>query len=317
MTPLSEFHHRSQMENVFLQTRKKIAQELHVSSQITPQQEIEDRVRFLVEYVLSLKGCKGFLIAVSGGQDSTLAGRLCQLAAERLRAKGFAECKCVAVRLPHGVQSDEADAQEALRFIQPDHTLTVNIQSSTATVTETTQSALAESSLQASPLTDFNRGNIKARLRMVIQYAIAAEEHLLVIGTDHAAEAVTGFFTKFGDGAADIVPLAGLTKSQGAQLLQELGSPEKLWKKTPTADLLDDYPLRSDEDELGISYQEIDAFLTGEEISSESCEKIFSHYCRTRHKRSLPISPFDFFSAKQHRDENLKQMNSLCQEVEE
>src|SRR5690606_37457700 len=106
-------------------------------------------------------------------------------------------------------------------------------------------------------LSDFNRGNIKARMRMVTQYALAGHRRMLVIGTDHAAEAVTGFFTKFGDGAADVITLAGLSKRQGRMLLQQLGAPERLYTKVPTADLLDGRPGRSDEDELGVSYEHI------------------------------------------------------------
>ncbi|MBX4298572.1 NAD(+) synthase, partial [Mycobacterium tuberculosis] len=88
-------------------------------------------------------------------------------------------------------------------------------------------------------LSDFNKGNVKARTRMITQYAIAGQEGLLVIGTDHAAEAVTGFFTKYGDGGAGRLPLAGLSKRQGRSLLKELGADERLYLKVPTADLLD------------------------------------------------------------------------------
>ncbi|MBD4935857.1 ammonia-dependent NAD(+) synthetase, partial [Xanthomonas citri pv. citri] len=80
------------------------------------------------------------------------------------------------------------------------------------------------------------------RTRMIAQYAIGGQEGLLVLGTDHAAEAVTGFFTKYGDGGADLLPLTGLTKRQGRTLLKELGAPERLYLKEPTADLLDEKP---------------------------------------------------------------------------
>ncbi|MDA4896369.1 NAD(+) synthase, partial [Streptomyces sp. MS2A] len=87
------------------------------------------------------------------------------------------------------------------------------------------------------------------RVRMITQYAIGGQNQLLVIGTDHAAEAVTGFFTKYGDGGADLLPLTGLTKRQGRSLLEELGAPERLYTKSPTADLLDEKPQQSDETE--------------------------------------------------------------------
>ncbi|MCZ9337912.1 NAD(+) synthase, partial [Streptomyces sp. TRM76130] len=136
-----------------------------------------------------------------------------------------------------------------------------------------------------SRLRDFVRGNIKARERMVIQYAIAGQLGMLVVGTDHAAEAVTGFFTKYGDGGVDLTPLTGLTKRQGAALLKELGAPSSTWQKVPTADLEDDRPALPDEEALGLRYAEIDAYLEGEEVAPEVAAKVESAYLATRHKR--------------------------------
>jgi NAD+ synthase len=93
------------------------------------------------------------------------------------------------------------------------------------------------------------------------------------VGTDHAAEAVTGFYTKFGDGGADITPLSGLDKRQGKALLQYLGAPAKLYDKTPTADLEEDKPMRPDEEALGVRYDEIDDYLEGREVSPAAAEK--------------------------------------------
>ena len=143
------------------------------------------------------------------------------------------------------------------------------------------------------PVSDFNKGNIKARMRMIAQYTLAGEENLLVIGTDHGAESVTGFFTKFGDGGADILPLFGLNKRQNRELLRHLGSPKRLWEKVPTADLLDGQPLRTDEDELGITYENIDDYLEGREIPEDAAIKLESKFLRTRHKRTTPVTIFD------------------------
>ena len=207
-----------------------IRQALGVQPTIDPAREVERRVQFLVEYCLTA-GAAGFVLGISGGQDSTLAGRLAQLAAEELRRRRHGAQFC-AVRLPYRTQHDEDDAQIALGFITADEVLTVNIAGGTDGMAADLDTALGH------PITDFNKGNVKARMRMVAQYAIGAERRLLVIGTDHAAEAVTGFFTKHGDGAADILPLAGLTKRQGKQLLAHLGAPESTYLKAPTADLL-------------------------------------------------------------------------------
>lgn len=265
--------------------QQEIAQTLGVQAEIDPQVEIDRRVQFLVDY-LSRTGARGFVLGISGGQDSTLAGRLAQLAVERVRDAG-GEATFVAVRLPYRVQHDADDASAALEFIAADENVEVNIQHGVDGVEKDFEAA------SGAELTDFNRGNIKARLRMVSQYAIAGHRGLLVIGTDHAAEAVTGFFTKFGDGAADIIPLAGLTKRQGRALLQRLGAPDRLTFKMPTADLLDDQPGRADEDELGLTYEQIDAYLEGYPIDPEVASRLEAKYLATAHKRHLPVGPGD------------------------
>lgn len=248
--------------------------------------EIARRVNFLVDYARSLPGCGGYILGISGGQDSSLAGRLAQLAVEQLRAEGL-PATFIAVRLPYLLQDDEDDAQLALQFIQPDQTVTVNIAESVDALVDQIAETMGE------PVTDFTKGNLKARARMMAQYTIAGDRALLVIGTDHGAEAVTGFFTKFGDGAADVLPLSGLTKNQGAQMLRFLEAPARLWEKQPTADLLDNAPGQSDESSLGVSYQDIDAYLQGQPVSGASATELERRYDLTEHKRRLPVTPND------------------------
>ncbi len=260
----------------------QIIASLGVSPAIDPAHEVNRRVQFLIDY-LHASHTSGFVLGISGGIDSTLAGRLAQLAVEQLATRGE-EADFVAVRLPYGVQADEADAQAAMDFVAAKTEMTLNIKAATDGM-----EAAFEGALGGEQITDFNKGNVKARMRMIAQYAIAGQRNLLVIGTDHAAESVTGFFTKFGDGGADILPLYGLDKRQSRQLLQFLGAPEPLWAKVPTADLLDGKPLRTDEDELGISYDQIDAYLEGQEVSGEVAGKIETKYLRSRHKRALPV----------------------------
>ncbi|WP_173093997.1 ammonia-dependent NAD(+) synthetase [Actinomadura verrucosospora] len=271
--------------------RKQIIADLGVKPAIVPGDEIRERVGFLKEY-LRATPAKGYVLGISGGQDSTLAGRLCQLAAEELRAEGH-EATFVAVRLPYGVQADEHDAQVALEFIRPDRSVAVNVKPSADAVAEEAATGLREL-LDGEPrLRDFVRGNIKARERMVLQYAVAGQLGLLVVGTDHAAEAVTGFFTKYGDGGVDVTPLTGLTKRQGAALLRELGAPASTWQKVPTADLEDDRPALPDEEALGLKYSQIDGYLEGEDVTPEVAEKVESVYLATRHKRTVPVTPLD------------------------
>lgn len=129
---------------------------------------------------------------------------------------------------------------------------------------------------------------------MVAQYAVAGQLGHLVVGTDHAAEAVTGFYTKYGDGGVDVTPLAGLTKRQGAALLQHLGAPESTWVKVPTADLEDDRPGVPDEVALGVTYAQIDDYLEGRDgVPPEAASRIERLFLGSRHKRAMPATPRD------------------------
>ena len=266
--------------------QQTVIRALGSAAEIDPRAEIERRVDFLVEYASAVPGVRGFVLGISGGQDSSLAGRLAQLAVERLRENGR-DAEFIAVRLPYAVQRDEADAQLALSFIRPDRSVAIDIAPGVDALAAEVGAALGE------PVTDFTKGNVKARMRMIAQYTIAGDRGLLVIGTDHAAEAITGFFTKFGDGAADVLPLAGLTKGQGAALLRELGAPDRLWQKAPTADLLDADPGQTDESSLGLSYAEIDAYLRGDAVPESVAQVIERRYRASEHKRQHPVTPAD------------------------
>ncbi|CAB4900278.1 ammonia-dependent NAD(+) synthetase [Rhodococcus fascians] len=274
------------MGHINSELRSGIMRELAVQSTIDPVTEVRRRVDFLKDYLASTPA-SGFVLGISGGQDSTLTGKLAQRAVTELRADGH-EAEFVAVRLPYGVQADEDDAAIALKFIDPDRTVTVNIKEASDAAAAATAEALGTGEVR-----DFVRGNIKARQRMVAQYAIAGELGYVVVGTDHAAEAVTGFFTKFGDGGVDLTPLTGLTKRQGAALLRELGAPESTWRKVPTADLEDDRPALPDEEALGVTYEQIDDYLEGKDVTEEVADKLEKMFAATRHKRTVPVTPFD------------------------
>lgn len=267
--------------------QETIIETLHVQPQIDPKAEVNRRVEFLSAF-LRKTGMKTLVLGISGGQDSSLAGRLAQLAVEKLRQDtGDQDYQFIAVRLPYGEQADESDAMMAIdEFIHPDKMVRVNIKPATDAMVD----SLADA---GTTISDFNKGNIKARERMIVQYAIAGEHSGAVVGTDHAAEAVTGFYTKYGDGGADITPLAGLDKRQGKMLLKSLNAPAHLYEKVPTADLEDDKPMLPDEKALGVSYQEIDDYLEGKQVDSKAATKIENWYKRTQHKRHQPINPAD------------------------
>ncbi|GCF95153.1 NH(3)-dependent NAD(+) synthetase [Enterococcus florum] len=270
----------------------EIIQELGVKPTIDPKAEIRTSIDFMKSYLYAHPFLKSLVLGISGGQDSSLAGRLAQLTIEELRAEtGEDSYQFIAIRLPYGDQADEADAKRALDFIQPDVSLRVNIKAAV----DAQVAALEEAGLVIS---DFNKGNMKARQRMITQYGVAGEKGGAVIGTDHAAENITGFFTKFGDGGADILPLFRLNKRQGKMLLKELGAEEAIYLKTPTADLEDGKPLIADEVALGVTYDDIDDYLEGRSIDSKAQETIENWWNKTQHKRHLPITVFDDFWKK-------------------
>lgn len=269
--------------------QEMIIQQLGVKPVIDPEEEIRKSIDFLKDYLKKHSFFKTYVLGISGGQDSTLAGRLAQLAIEEMRAEtGDASYQFIAVRLPYGVQTDEDDAQRALAFIQPDVSLVVNIKESADAMTKAVEATGAT-------VSDFNKGNIKARSRMIAQYALAGSYKGAVVGTDHAAENVTAFFTKFGDGGADILPLYRLNKRQGKQLLVALGADPALYEKVPTADLEEEKPGIADEVALGITYNEIDDYLEGKTISDQAKARIESWWHKGEHKRHLPITIFDDF----------------------
>ena len=264
-----------------------IISDLQTSPTIDPKEQIRKRVDFLKNY-LHYSGARGYVLGISGGQDSTLAGKLAQMAIQELNEeKSDKHYAFYAVRLPYGDQMDERDALDAIRYISPTRAITINIKHAVDASVEAFKAATGE------PLSDFNKGNTKARERMKTQYDLAAQFTCLVLGTDHAAEAITGFYTKYGDGACDVAPLFGLTKGQGKTLLKELGAPEHLYTKIPTADLEDNKPGLPDEVALGISYKDLDDYLEGKNVNSAVMEKIETRYASTMHKRQLPVTVYD------------------------
>ncbi|MCW8780071.1 ammonia-dependent NAD(+) synthetase [Latilactobacillus curvatus] len=256
---------------------------------IDPKAEIQRSVDFLKDYLKKNTFLKTYVLGISGGQDSTLVGALAEQAVREMRAEtGDETYQFIAVRLPYGEQADESDAMAAIDFMQADQVWRVNIKASVDAMVQ----ALAETEVTVS---DFNKGNIKARVRMIAQYGIAGEMKGAVLGTDHSAESITGFYTKFGDGGADLVPIFRLDKRQGKAMLAELKAPKHLYEKIPTADLEEDRPALPDELALGVTYDQIDDYLEGREVAEEAATKIEKWYQKTAHKRYLPITVFDTF----------------------
>ena len=267
--------------------RAEIMAEMKVQPTIDVNAEISRRVNFIKARLVAAHS-RSLVLGISGGVDSSTCGRLCQLAVNELNEEHSTnKYQFIAVRLPYGVQADEDEAQMAVDFIQPSKRMTVNIQPAADALHEQVLITMTSSgdALPEQAQIDFIKGNVKARQRMVSQYEIAGFSQGLVVGTDHSAENITGFYTKFGDGACDLAPLFGLSKRQVRALATALGAPAVLVEKAPTADLESDRPGLTDEEALGLSYNQIDDFLEGKPVSEEVEQKLIGIYLRTQHKR--------------------------------
>lgn len=271
--------------------QREIAQQLKVQPPFADaaalEAEVARRVTFIKDCLANAR-LKTLVLGISGGVDSLAGALLAQRAITELRAEtGDQGYRFIAVRLPYKVQHDEHDAQACLEVIKPDEVQTIDIGPAVVGLKDNVEDLRDGEPAQV----DFVVGNIKARMRMIAQYTIAGARQGLVIGTDHAAEAVMGFFTKFGDGACDLAPLSGLVKHQVRAIARSFGAPESLVEKVPTADLEDLAPGKPDEAAHGITYQQIDAFLHGEPVSQEVADIIIATYRKTQHKRELPFAP--------------------------
>lgn len=250
---------------------------------------VRSRIDYLKNFLRST-GLKGYVLGISGGVDSTTAGRLAQLACEELREEGY-DAKFIGMRLPAGVQFDEADAQEAMKFINCDIPLTVNVGEAANAMYLECKQAIESTGKELTPSQlDFHKGNGKARIRMSSQFFLAAAYGMAVISSDHSSEANTGFFTKFGDGAADLTVLDGLIKTQVRLVAKELGAPQFLYEKEATADLEELNPSKPDSVGFGFPYETLEDFLMGKDIDKEIEFKIIRQYMITQHKRDPIVS---------------------------
>ena len=267
--------------------KAQILREMKVLKAIEPEFEVQRRVAFIKTKLKEARS-KALVLGTSGGVDSSTARRLRQFAIttpNRDHPEG--RHHLTPVRLPYQIQKDEHEAQQACQFIQPSKLVTVNVHQGVDGVHQATLSAFVEAGLSMpdEAKVDFVKGNVKARMRMIAQYELAGLVGGLVVGTDHSAENITGFYTKWGDGACDLAPLFGLNKRQVRQLAAYLGAPESLVYKAPTADLEDNKPLLEDEVALGLTYEQIDDFLEGKVVDKAVEEKLINIYKATQHKR--------------------------------
>lgn len=261
--------------------QREIIERLGVIPVIDPAAEVARRVNFLKEYILR-SGATGLLIAISGGIDSAVTTGLCKRATDELSQETGKEYITLGVFQPYGEQADIEHSYEVARAFGVTHTMETNIEDAVDEIALEVEHGF-KSIGRSRHMSHQGKGNIKARTRMVMQYALSFELNLLVVGTDHASEAVTGFYTKWGDGAVDITPLSSLNKRQVRQLGAYLGVPEAIITKAPTAGLWEG---QTDENELGISYDANSDYLEGKAIDPAVRERLESFYLKTEHKRS-------------------------------
>lgn len=216
---------------------------------------------------------KGLAFGLSGGIDSALVAALAK--------KAFPQ-QCIGVIMPcHSQEQDKLDAiftAEKLNFPYIEIELSASYDSLINAIQKGTD--MIPQGLAAS--------NIKPRLRMSALYSVAAERNYLVAGTSNKSEAYIGYYTKYGDGGSDLWPIVGLVKSQVWELAQYLGVPDKIINKAPSAGL---WPGQTDEQEMGLTYSEIDEYLLTGKGTKEVIKKIEDMHSKSQHKRKLPAQP--------------------------
>ena len=244
---------------------------------------IDEKVSVYADYLVSWLEDKrknyyqyeGYVLGVSGGIDSAVVAGLL--------AKTQAPVSCLILPAQVSEKSDIEDAREVLKnFNLEGNIISIN------DVYEVFLDNLKNLFSFEQKRIEVLRGNLMARIRMIYLYTLAQGKNFMVVGTDNLCEYHTGYFTKFGDGAADVFPLHKLRKEEVRQLAKHLAVPQKIIEKSPSAGL---WSGQTDEGEMGVSYKDLDAFLRGENVSDAALERINFWHNRSHHKRVMPLTP--------------------------
>lgn len=245
------------------------------------EQKIQTLVQWLQQKVKEAK-MNGAIVGISGGIDSAVVAHLIKRAFPN---------DSLGVIMP--TKSNPKDKEDALKVVE-----SCGIKHLTIELTETHNTLFSMLEKQLKESGDWNEekavigdANIRARLRMTALYAAANNFGYLVVGTDNAAEWHTGYFTKYGDGGVDLVPLVHFTKGEVRELAKVLGVPEEIINKAPSAGLWEG---QTDENEMGTTYNMIDAYLKGEEIPEKDRKIIERLHSVTEHKRDIAAHPPKF-----------------------
>lgn len=240
------------------------------------QGRIEVAVAWLQAKALGVKA-EGLVVGISGGVDSAVVAGLCK--------RAFPQ-HALGVIMP--AQSNPEDKADALLVSQTYGLKVVEVDLSTvhAGIMSQVENGLKGAGVEPQGL-NMSQGNLKARLRMASLYTVANALNYLVVGTDNAPESYTGYFTKYGDGGVDLLPISSLTKTEVRIWARALGLPEKISGRVPTAGL---WPGQTDETEMGLTYDLLDRYLLGEKVPEDVQARIESMHARSEHKRHLPPS---------------------------
>lgn len=233
-------------------------------------------IQNFIEKYLDDSKANGYVLGLSGGVDSSLVAALTK------KAVGSSRLTCLI--LP--IESDEKDTSDALAVGK-----SLNVIYEIMDATEAYRSMKKVLEEQGVVLDRPALSNLKVRIRMSILYAFAQQRNLLVLGTDNKDERYTGYFTKWGDGACDLLPIVHLTKGEVIKASKLLGIPEKLAERIPSAGLFEG---QTDEKEMGVTYKDLDAYLLGEKIDDNVAAKIEKLHKNSEHKRNPIPCPKDF-----------------------
>lgn len=236
---------------------------------------IEKIVLWLKEQVKNTNS-KGLLVGLSGGIDSALVANLIKLACPD---------NSLAVILPiYSSKSSIDDARLLVDQCKID-CITVELSDEHTKILEKSMKALKSKGIFKQEYEKMTDANLRARLRMSTLYAIANNLGYMVVGTDNADETYTGYFTKYGDGGVDILPLKKIYKSDVYEMAKILKVPKSIIEKAPSADLWEN---QKDEDEMGVTYDAIESYMKGNKVSEEEEKIILNLHKKSEHKRNIP-----------------------------
>lgn len=238
---------------------------------------VESRVQW-IKNLLETTGAKGIIYGNSGGKDCTLVGALCKMATDNVLGVIM---PCQSAQNYGSDRSDAIEAGKRYNIKQIEIDLSETKSSFMSALGEhLSEDCASENSLKMAGI------NINPRLRMSALYALGQARGYLVAGTGNLDEITLGYFTKWGDGAHDFNPIADLNVAEVYEHLRYLGAPSSIVDKAPSAGL---YQGQTDEDELGIKYADVDAYLKGEDVEPSVKQKIEKAKAASAHKLRMPL----------------------------